>query len=722
MSSETLAENQAREAFVGEGKNFGLVLGAHPETADTYNLVEDHSVFGPVYEAGFANTTSMGVEVTGTGCQYAVCVGEGATTADICLFDDEGRATTSWRLKEGEGGLRYGHIPDMAPGSRYGLRIDGEWNPAKKRFFNRSNLLLDPYARAIDGSLTLAPLSPDRQQHPAREIIDKHGNLTRNNEDSAPFVPRCVVVEGSPSSFDWEGDSPPGTPLNKTILYEVHLRGATRLHPGIPPNLRGTYAGLVHPAHIEHLKELGITAVSILPVQHFEHGLHLLEAGLTNYWGYDTSGFFAPHGPYSSSGQRGEQVKEFKNMVKELHRQGLEVILDVVYNHTIEGNELGPTLLFKGIDASRYYLFGPNGEYQNETGVGNTTNVEGADGDKEDDGALELILQSMRYWVTEMHVDGFRFDLATILSIRGGKVDVPNSKFIQAVNNDPVLSKVKLFPEPWHPADGGYALDQYAPPWAPWNDQFRNEVRAGVRKEGDIRKIARALAGWFNTSTSVNFVTAHDGPTLRDLVRGNITAGRTAMVLLGLSGGIPMVRDTDTLWGTQGGNDNPYDQDNETTWLDWDLDGTQLGFNRITRAVLNLRRREPVFARLANCTGTPVRGPGTERDIAWFKGTGERFIHDDEAWKHHKVLGMYASGIPADITAPTGNSFLLYANVGPHTHEVTLPTEEPYVGAYKEVLNTATGKVYPIGEGRVIEPRRLLLGAGAAVLLVRAST
>jgi isoamylase len=542
-----------------------------------------------------------------------------ADAIEICLFDAEG-SEERIELPERTGHIWHGLIEGVGPGRRYGLRVHGPWEPGRGLRCNGAKLLLDPYATAIDGEIEWTEAVFDHLHDAPTE---------RNDADSAASMPKCIVTR---REFDWEGDRPPRVPLAESVIYETHVKGLTQLHPGVPEELRGTYAGLAHPAAVEYLSGLGVTAVELLPVHQFVQDSHLLERGLRNYWGYNSIGFLAPHGGYSAAGAGGGQVDEFKGMVKALHAAGLEVILDVVYNHTAEGNQLGPTLSLKGIDNPAYYRLVEDDPafYFDTTGTGNSLNVGHP-------AALRLILDSLRYWVTEMHVDGFRFDLATALTRQSGDLDI-HSAFLDLVYQDPVLTPVKLIAEPWDTA--GYQLGGFPARWSEWNGKYRDTVRDFWRSEpGTLGELALRLTGSGDIyssdrrtpTASINFVTAHDGFTLADLTAYNdkhneangednndgesnnsswncgvegdtdepevlALRGRQRRNLLGtllLSAGVPMILGGDELGRTQHGNNNAYCQDNELSWYDWEhVDEGLLAF---TKTVLALRRAHPAL-------------------------------------------------------------------------------------------------------------------------------
>ena len=612
------------------------------------------------------------------------------------------------------------YLPGVGPGQRYGYRVHGPWDPQRGSRCNPNKLLLDPYAKAVTGRIDWTEAC-----FPYR-FGDPH---SRNDQDSGPHVAKAVVH--SPY-FDWGNDRPPDIPLHESIIYEVHVKGFTATHPDVPPNLRGTYAGLAHPAAIEHLRRLGITAVELLPVHQFVHDAHLVERGLRNYWGYNSIGFFAPHNEYASSGDLGEQVQEFKSMVKALHAADIEVILDVVYNHTAEGNHLGPILSFKGIDNQAYYrLVGDDPfYYYDTTGTGNSLNMANPH-------TLQLIMDSLRYWVTEMHVDGFRFDLAATLARQFHEVD-RLSAFFDLVHQDPVISQVKLIAEPWDLGDGGYQVGGFPALWSEWNGQFRDSVRDFWRGEpGTLGELATRLTGsadlYEHTGrkpiASVNFVTAHDGFTLADLVSYNekhneangednndgeshnrswncgvegptddpevralrARQQRNLLTTLLVSQGVPMISHGDELGRTQGGNNNGYCQDNETTWVDWDLDDERENLLDFTRRLVALRGRHPVLRRRRFFTGTT--GHDGRPDLAWFGPDGSPM--SPEVWDApaSRAVMMFVNG--AAIDEPdrygrrvVGDDLLLCFNGQPEPVELTLPGPE-LAGAWELEIDTA---------------------------------
>ncbi|MER7751353.1 glycogen debranching protein GlgX [Kitasatospora sp. NPDC097643] len=669
----------------------------------------------------------------------------GAEAVDLCLFDDEGRESRH-RLTEQDFQIWHGFLPGVGPGTRYGFRVHGRWDPWTGARWNPAKLLLDPYARAVDGGYTAHDsVCAAVRNWPERDVAD----TVRDNRDSARYVPRSVVVH---DDDDWYDDHRPKTPWAETVLYELHVRGFTMRHPDVPPGLRGTYAGLAHPAAVAHLTRLGVTAVELLPVHQFADEDHLQARGLVNYWGYNTIGYFAPHAGYSAAGSRGGQVGEFKRMVRALHAAGIEVILDVVFNHTAEAAELGPTLSLRGIDNAAYYRLAPHRPrgYADYTGCGNTLDTRRPQ-------VIRLITDSLRYWVTEMGVDGFRFDLAAALA-RGGSgggdgVDMDHP-FLAAVSQDPLLSRVKLIAEPWDVGPGGYQVGGFPPLWAEWNDRYRDTVRdfwRGARP--DVRELGYRLTGSSDLYqrggrrpyASVNFVTAHDGFTLRDLVsydrKHNEANGeanrdgtddnrswnhgaegetadpevnalrlrqlRNLMATLLLSAGVPMITAGDEFGRTQGGNNNAYCQDNEVGWLDWSLldEPDWQGLFELTATLVRLRRAHPVLRQRAFFSGRAAT-PGGQPDLAWFTPLGKEMTEAD--WfAPTACLGMLLSGTAMSERDEAGrpsrdDSFLLLLNAGPDPVVFTLPGE-PWAApeaAYETVADTAaagTGEPYPRG-------------------------
>ncbi|WSA79193.1 glycogen debranching protein GlgX [Streptomyces sp. NBC_01799] len=659
------------------------------------------------------------------GTNFALWAG-GAEAVVLCLFDEEGNETRL-PLTELTHEVWHGFVPGVRPGQRYGYRVHGRWDPWTGARWNAAKLLLDPYARAVDGSFTLpAEVYGHVRDWPQQQVAD----TVRDERDSAPFVPKGVVVH---DDDDWAEDRRPKTPWADSVIYELHVRGFTKLHPGIPEELRGTYAGLAHPAAIGHLQRLGVTAVELLPVHQFAHEDHLLRRGLHNYWGYNSIGYFAPHADYSASGTGGQQVGEFKRMVRALHDAGIEVILDVVYNHTAEASELGPMLSLRGIDNRGYYRLQSDARrYADYTGCGNTLHVVQPH-------VLRLITDSLRYWVTEMGVDGFRFDLAAALARSMHDVDML-SPFLAVIAQDPVLRRVKLIAEPWDVGNGGYQVGAFPPLWTEWNDRYRDAVRDFWRGAlPDVRDLGYRLTGssdlyaWGGRRpyASVNFITAHDGFTLRDLVSyeqkhneangegnrdgtsdnrawncgaegGTDDTGinalrrrqlRNLLTTLLLSTGVPMLVAGDEMGRTQGGNNNAYCQDNEVSWLDWSLlDQPQWReLTELTARLLALRHAHPVLRRRAFFSGRAQAADGL-RDLAWFTRQGKEMTETDW-YAPAATIGLYLSGrdIPgrdARGEQVTDDSFLAILHAADRPISFRLPGP-PWAQAYELVLDTS---------------------------------
>lgn len=643
----------------------------------------------------------LGASFDGIGANFAV-FSDVAEAVELCLFDDEG-VETRVELPESSGYVWHGYLPDVTPGQRYGYRVHGPYNPAEGLRCNPHKLLLDPYARAIEGDVLWdEAVFPYRFDDPE----------ARNDDDSAPYVPRSVVVN---PFFEWEGDQLLRTPWSDTVIYEVHVKGATMRHPDIEPELRGTYAGMSHPAFVEHLTTLGITAVEVLPVHQFVHDKHLADRGLRNYWGYNSIGFFAPHNEYDHRGQRGEQMQDFKQMVKTMHAAGIEVILDVVYNHTAEGNHLGPVLSFKGIDNGAYYRLVDDDPqyYMDYTGTGNSLNMRNPY-------VLQLVMDSLRYWVTEMHVDGFRFDLASTLARGLHEVD-RLSAFFDLIQQDPTISTVKLIAEPWDVGEGGYQVGNFPPQWAEWNGQYRDCLRDYWR--GADQKLAEFAYRFTGSSdlyqddgrrphASINFITAHDGFPLHDLVsyndKHNEANGednrdgnddnrswncgvegptddpdvlalrrrqqRNLLTSLFLSQGIPMLLGGDEIGRTQQGNNNAYCQDDEISWLDWEH--ADEGLLEFSRSLIRFRRDHRVFRRRSFFQGRPIHGTDVS-DISWFTPTGVAM--DEGHWGEDtaKALMVFLNGDAIERGRRgedyTDDSFLVLFNAHHEPVEFTVP-------------------------------------------------
>jgi isoamylase len=614
----------------------------------------------------------LGATWDGGGTNFSL-FSEDAERVELCLFDDEDNETRV-ELVERRALNWHCYLPEIGPGQRYGYRVYGRYDPLNGLRFNSAKLLVDPYAKAIDG---VVDWEHDANVLPYVPTGEEDADLEPDDEDDAPAMPKAVVID---DAFLWEGDRRPGTPFADTIIYETHVKGFTMRHPGIRDDLRGTYAGLASDEAIAHLKDLGVTALELLPIHHISDEEFLSERGLRNYWGYSTIGYFAPHSEYAATGRRGEQVREFKGMVKALHRAGIEVILDVVYNHTAEGNHLGPMLSFKGADNRSYYRLVPDDprHYMDFTGTGNSLNPVHPS-------VLRLIMDSLRYWVTECHVDGFRFDLAAALARELFDVD-RLSAFFDVIHQDPVLSQVKLIAEPWDVGPGGYQVGNFPVLWSEWNGVYRDAVRDFWRGRANCGEFASRLAGSSDLYeadgrepfASINFVTAHDGFTLADLVayeqkhnEANLEDNhdgsddnrswncgaegdtddpavlelrarqrRNFLVTLLLSQGTPMILGGDELGRTQQGNNNAWCQDNDLSWYDWGSEDSEL--RAFTRRLIRLRREHSVFRRQTFLRGKEQKGSGLP-DVWWFRADGLKMTRRD--WQSGEcLLGMFLNG------------------------------------------------------------------------------
>jgi isoamylase len=651
------------------------------------------------------NPYPLGATHDGAGTNFSL-FSEVATRVELCLFDELGTQTCV-DLPEMSGFIWHGYLPNIGPGQRYGYRVHGPWDPKNGQRCNPSKLLLDPYGKAVEGEV--------KWNEAVFGHLFRDPENSKNEMDSAPFMPKSVVA---PPYFGWGSDRYPATPWHETIIYEVHVKGFTKRHPQIPENQRGTYAGLAHPAAIKHLKSLGVTAVEVLPVHQFIHDSLLIERGLRNYWGYNSIAYLAAHNEYSSGGQLGQQVQEFKQMVKTLHNEGIEVILDVVYNHTAEGNHLGPMLSMRGIDNAAYYRLVPDNPryYMDYTGTGNSMNMRHPH-------VLQLVMDSLRYWHVEMHVDGFRFDLASTLARELHDVD-RLSAFFDIIQQDPVISQVKLIAEPWDVGEGGYQVGNFPPLWSEWNGKYRDTVRDYWRgTDRTLGEFANRLTGSSDLYAltgrrpyaSINFITAHDGFTLRDLVsyneKHNEANGeknadgandnrswncgaegptddakvnalrahqqRNFLTTLLLSIGVPMLCGGDEIGRTQYGNNNAYCQDNEISWFDWEAMDHEL--HAFVMRIIQFRHKHVVFQRRRWFLGRPLHGADV-CEIGWFKTNGEQMTEEDWKTGFARSLGVFLNGkgIPApDVRGEPlvdDDSFFILFNAHHEGLDFKLPT------------------------------------------------
>ncbi|MGA3524840.1 glycogen debranching protein GlgX [Melissospora conviva] len=690
----------------------------------------------------------LGATYDGSGTNFAI-FSEVAESVELCLFDEWDLGTERRiRLTEVDAYVWHAYLPGVGPGQRYGYRVHGPYDPARGLRCNPAKLLLDPYAKAIDG---------DVQWDRAVYDYDFDDPGTPSRTDSAPHLPKSVVVN---PYFDWGNDRPPRVPYHHSVIYEAHVKGLTRRHPGIPEELRGTYAGIAHPVMIEYLAGLGVTALELMPVHQFVHDHRLADLGLRNYWGYNTIGFFAPYHGYAAMGRLGQQVQEFRAMVKALHSAGIEVILDVVYNHTAEGNHLGPTLAFKGVDNATYYRLAEEDRrhYVDYTGTGNSLNVRSPH-------SLQLIMDSLRYWVQEMHVDGFRFDLAATLAREFYAVD-RLSTFFEVVQQDPVVSQVKLIAEPWDVGPGGYQVGNFPPVWTEWNGKYRDTVRDFWRGEpATLAEFASRICGSADLYQddgrrpfhSINFVTCHDGFTLADLVsyndKHNEANGesnrdgeshnrtwncgvegptedaavlalrsrqqRNFLATLMLSQGVPMIGHGDELGRTQQGNNNAYCQDSELTWIDWeDADSQLLDF---TRALTAFRARHQVFHRRRYFTGRPVESRSVDAplpDLAWYTPDGREMTDDDWGNDFGRAVALFVNGDGIKERGAYGqrhvdDSFLILFNAHDAALDFTVPGDE-FGKKWQQVISTADpgpagGRVFGAGAVVTVPDRSLLV-------------
>ena len=668
----------------------------------------------------------LGATWDGKGVNFALYA-DNATGVELCLFNTPADEAESAKIKITERSHQIWHcyVPDLKPGQLYGYRVHGPFEPQNGHRFNPKKLLIDPYAKAIAGTVNWSDAMF------GYKMGDPEEDLSYSELDNMPFIPKCVVVD---SNFNWEDDRAPRIAYNESIIYEAHVKGFTKLHPDIPEELRGTYAGMAHPVTINYLKELGITAVELMPVHHFVADRHLVDKGLTNYWGYNTIGFFAPDARYAATGVLGEQVAEFKNLVKELHKANIEIILDVVYNHTGEGNHMGPTLSFRGIDNASYYrLTEDKRYYMDYTGTGNTLNAYLPN-------VLRLMMDTLRYSIEEMHVDGFRFDLASALARELHEVNTL-SAFFDIIYQDPVISQVKLIAEPWDIGEDGYQVGKFPPGWAEWNGKYRDCIRDYWRgADSMLGDFAERFTGssdlykndYRSPTASINFVTAHDGFTLYDLVSYNDKHNeanlddnkdgedhnrswncgaegdtddeavlalrrrqqRNFFTTLFLSQGVPMFVAGDEAGRTQRGNNNGYCQDNEISWLNWGASDNDL--LTFTKQLISLRKTHPAFCRRRWFQGQPIKGLGLE-DIAWFLPDGSEMTEEHWSNDFAKSLAVYMNGKGLHAVGPKGeqivdDSFYLIFNAHFEPLEYKLPPEK-YGREWRKILDTCDTQV-----------------------------
>jgi isoamylase len=682
----------------------------------------------------------LGAIWDGNGTNFSL-FSENAERVELCLFDADGRETR-YELTERTAFNWHGYLPGVGPGQRYGFRVHGPWAPDRGHRFNPAKLLIDPYAKAIEGPVqwdaaNTLPYVPGR----------KDADLEADDEDDADAIPKCLVID---PGFDWEGDARPETPWSDTVIYEVHVKGFTERMPGVREDLQGTYGGLASDAAIEYLKSLGVTAVELLPIHHIADEQFLHDKGLTNHWGYSSIGYLAPHSLYAATGSRGEQVREFKGMVKALHRAGIEVILDVVYNHTAEGNHLGPMLGFKGIDNRAYYRTMPDDPryYMDFTGTGNSLNPVNPS-------VLRLIMDSLRYWVGDCHVDGFRFDLASALAREFYDVD-RLSAFFDVIHQDPILSQVKLIAEPWDVGPGGYQVGNFPVLWTEWNGVYRDTMRDFWRGHDQVAGFAQRFTGSSDLyqadgrtpAASINFVTAHDGFTLADLVsynqkhnEANLEGNRDGtddnrswncgvegptddsgvnalrerqqrnfLATLFLSQGVPMLLGGDELGRTQHGNNNAWCQDNELSWFDWERDERGQRLLDFTRRLIDLRKSHPVFRRSRFLSGSGQPG-------GWFRPDGRRMTQGDWNSPDRSVLGLFLNGDETGARTREGepivdDSFVLLLNAHHEPVTFTLPTRR-FGLRWELELSTADPEAepaaYPARTAVLVEDHALVL-------------
>lgn len=691
----------------------------------------------------------LGATWDGRGVNFAL-FSENAERVDLLLFEDReaGEAKEVIPIKDKTADIWHVYLPDVLPNQLYGYRVYGPYDPMKGHRFNPAKVLIDPYTKAIAGTIKW-----DDAMF-GYKVGDQSEDLSKDGRDSAPFIPKCVVVD---PKFDWEDDRPPRIPWSETIIYETHVKGFTKVHPEVEKNKRGTYAGLASPQVIRYLKDLGITAVELMPMHQHEDDKHLVDKGLSNYWGYNTIGYFAPDCRYSSAGVLGEQVVEFKEMVKALHRAGIEVILDVVYNHTAEGSHLGPTLSFRGIDNVSYYRIPSDNprHYLDFTGTGNSLNMRHPR-------VTQMIMDSLRYWVQEMHVDGFRFDLASTLARELYEVDKLSS-FFELIQQDPVISQVKLIAEPWDLGEGGYQVGNFPALWAEWNGKYRDTIRRFWRgDERQVGELAFRLTGSSdlyqndgrNPHASINFVTSHDGFTLNDLVCYNSKHNeankednadgsddnlswncgvegptddpkvielrerqkRNFVATLFLSQGVPMLLGGDEIGRTQKGNNNSYCQDNKTSWYDWNLDERKQDFFKFTKKAIHLMKSHPVLRRRKFFQGRPLFGSNA-KDITWLHPEGREMTERTWTQSHVKTIGVVLAGDAINELNDRGeriadDTLLIIFNADSRSIPFVLPNRgqkwETVLSTYSRALKNIE-QIVASGEKLYVEGRSVIV-------------
>ena len=692
----------------------------------------------------------LGATWDGEGVNFTL-YSENATAVELCFYsaEDPNQETARIRLTERTHQIWHVYLPGIQPGQLYAYRVYGAYEPHAGHRFNANKLLIDPYAKAVAGTVDW-----DDSMF-GYEIGHPVADLSFNENDSAPFLPKCVVID---SEFDWKDDRKPNIPLHRTVIYEMHVKGFTQRHPAVPEDLRGTYKALTCEPVIDYLKQLGVTAVELMPIHQFVDDRHLVDMGLRNYWGYNTIGYFAPDARYSSSGVRGEQVREFKEMVYAFHKAGIEVILDVVYNHTAEGSHLGPTLCFRGIDNAAYYRLVQDDPryYMDYTGTGNTLNMMQPN-------VLQLIMDSLRYWITEMHVDGFRFDLAAALARELHEVDRLGA-FFDIIHQDPIISQVKLIAEPWDLGEGGYLVGRFPPGWTEWNGRYRDVVRDYWRgADSTLAEFAYCFTGSSDLyesegrrpTASINFVTAHDGFTLNDLVsynekhnEGNFDPGsgedhnrswncgaegpsddphvnqlraqqkRNFMTTLLLSQGVPMLLAGDEMGRSQQGNNNTYCQDNELSWVNWQIvDEELLDF---TRRLIQFRKDHPVFRQRGWFQGMSIRGSAVH-DIGWFTPAGEQMSDEDWSAGFAKSLGVFLNGMALRFPDQKGerikdDTFYVIFNGHHEALPFTLPPKD-WSAAWEKVLDTSSGLL--VDKAKPFKPTKPITVEGRSIVVLR---